>query len=75
MQSAIAAVQLHAKECKEEFPAASKEVLSNMYVDDCLTGYDSVEASVELQMSLDKRGVARSPQPHCLTRSGTIEYH
>jgi len=30
------------------------EVLSNMYVDDCLTGDDSVEASVELQKSLDK---------------------
>lgn len=51
---AIATVQHHAKECKEEFPAASMEVLSNMYVDDCLTGDDSVEASVELQKSLDK---------------------
>ena len=53
---AIATVQHHAKESKEEFPAASMEVLSNMYADDCLTDDDSVEASVELQMSLDKRG-------------------
>jgi len=51
---AIATIQHHAKECKEEFPAASMEVLSNMYVDDCLTGDDSVEASVELQKSLAK---------------------
>ena len=51
---AIATVQHHARECKEEFPAASMEVLCNMYVDDCLTGDDSVEASVELQKSLDK---------------------
>jgi len=51
---AIATVQHHAKECKEEFPAASMEVLSNMYVDDCLIGDDSVEASVELQKPLDK---------------------
>lgn len=74
---AIATVQRHAKECKEEFPAASMEVLSNMYVDDCLTGDDSVEAAVELQQSLDEimeRGGFNltkwasnskgSPQPH-----------
>ena len=51
---ATATVQHHAKECKEQFPAASMELLSNMYVDDCLTEDDSVEASVELQKSLDK---------------------
>ena len=51
---AIATVQSHAKECKEEFPAASMEVLSNMYVDDCLTGGESVEETVKLQKSLDE---------------------
>ena len=51
---AIATVQHHAKECKEEFPAASIEVLSNMYVDDCLTGGESVEATMGLQKSLDE---------------------
>ena len=51
---AIAAVQSHAKKCKEQFPDASREVLSNMYVDDCLTGADDVGATVELQQSLDK---------------------
>ena len=51
---AIATVQSHTKKCKEQFPDASKEVLSNMYVDDCLTGADDVGATVELQQSLDK---------------------
>ena len=31
MVLAIATVQCHAKECREEFPAASMEVLSSMY--------------------------------------------
>ena len=31
---AIATVQHHANECKEEFPSASMEVLSNTYVTD-----------------------------------------
>ena len=51
---AIATVQSHAKKCNEQFPDASKAVLSNMYVDDCLTGADNVGATVELQQSLDK---------------------
>ena len=48
---AIATVQSHAKKCSEEFPDASREVLSNMYVDDCLSGADDVEATVKLQQS------------------------
>ena len=51
---AIATVQSHAKKCSKEFPDASREVLSNMYVDDCLSGADNVEATVKLQQSLDK---------------------
>ena len=42
------------KQCSEEFPDASREVVSNTYVDDCLSGADDVEATVKLQQSLDK---------------------
>ena len=42
------------KKCSEEFPDASREVLSNIYVDDCLTGAYDVEATVKLQQSLEK---------------------
>ena len=51
---AIATVQSHAEKCSKEFHDASREVLSNMYVDDCLGGADDVEATVKLQQSLDK---------------------
>ncbi|XP_068739657.1 uncharacterized protein [Montipora capricornis] len=51
---AIATVQSHAKKCSKEFPDAPREVLSNMYVDDCLIDADDVEATVKLQQSLDK---------------------
>ena len=51
---AIATVQSHARKCSEEFPDASREVLSNMYVDDCLSSADDVKATVELQHSLNK---------------------
>ena len=51
---AITTVQSHAKKCSEEFPDALREVLSNMYVDDSLSGADDVEATVKLQRSLDK---------------------
>ena len=40
--------------CREEFPNASREVLSNMYVDDCITGTDDVGVTVESQQSLLK---------------------
>ena len=51
---AIATVQSHAKKCSEEFHDASREVLSSMYVGDCLSGADDVEATVKMQQSLDK---------------------
>ena len=51
---AIATVQSHVMKCSEELPDASREVLSIMYVDDCLSGADDVEATVTLQQSLDK---------------------
>lgn len=51
---AIATVQSHAGKCSAEFPDASREVLSNMYIDDCHRGANHVEATVKLQQSLDK---------------------
>jgi hypothetical protein len=39
---AMATVQHHATEVKNLYPEASREVLQNMYVDDCLTGADEV---------------------------------
>ena len=51
---AIATVQSHAKKCSKKLPDASREVLSNMYVGDCLSGADDVEVTVKLQQSLDK---------------------
>ena len=47
---AIATVQSHATKCRQEFPDVSSEVLSNTYVDDCLTGDDDGDATVELMM-------------------------
>ena len=51
---AIATIQSHAKKCSEEFHDASREAMSNKYVDDYLSGADDVEATVKLQQSLDK---------------------
>ena len=51
---AIATVQSHAEKCSKEFPDVSRKVLSNMYVDNCLSGADDVEATVKLRQSLDK---------------------
>ena len=42
------------RKCREEFPDASREVLSNMPVDDCITGIDNAGVTVELQQSLHK---------------------
>ena len=49
---AISTVQSHAKRYQEQFPAAAKEVLENMYVDDCLTGAENINEAIELQSSL-----------------------
>ena len=50
----IATVQNHARKCREEFPDASREVQSNMHVDDCVNGTDYAGVTVELQQSIDK---------------------
>ena len=42
----IAKVQCHATKYREEFPDASREVQSNMYLDDCLAGAGDVGATV-----------------------------
>ena len=49
---AIGTVQHHAKKSKEKFSEASETVLSDMYVDDCLTGTKDETKSVKLQQSL-----------------------
>ena len=49
---AIGTVQHHAKKSKEKFPEASETVLSDMYVDDCLTGAEDENKAVKLQQSL-----------------------
>ena len=38
---AIATVHNHAKKYAETFPDAAREILQNMYVDDCLTGAET----------------------------------
>ena len=49
---AIGTVQSHAERHKEQFPDAAKEVLQNMYVDDCLTGAQNADEAIELQRSM-----------------------
>ena len=49
---AIDTLQHHAKKFKEKFPEASGTVLSDMYVDDCLTGAEDENKAVKLQQSL-----------------------
>ena len=49
---AIKTVQNNAERYKEQFPDAAKEILQNMYVDDCLTGPKIIDEAIELQRSL-----------------------
>ena len=57
--------------CREEFPNASREVLSNMYVDDCITGTDDVGVTVESQQSLLKMMELVQVAKSCQSRSQT----
>lgn len=52
---AIVTVQSHATKYREEFPDSSSEVLSNTYVDDCLTGDDDGGATVE-ELMMERGG-------------------
>ena len=49
---AIGTVQHHAKKSKKKFPEASETILSDMYVDDCLTGAENENKAAKLQQSL-----------------------
>ena len=55
--------------CREEFRNASREVLSNMYVDDCITATDDVGFTVELQQSLLKMMELVQVAKNCQSRS------
>ena len=49
---AIATVQHHARKSKQKFPEASETVLSDTYVDDCLSGAEDETKAVKLQQLL-----------------------
>ena len=51
---AIGTVQHHAKKSKKKFPEASEAVLSDMYVDDCLTGAEDETKAIDLQQTLGR---------------------
>ena len=51
----IGTAQHHAKKSKEKFPEASETVLSDLCVDDCLTGAEDETKAVKLQQSLGRR--------------------
>ena len=51
---AIATVNAHVNKYADTFPDATREILHNMYVDDCLTGADTDNSALRLQ--LDKMG-------------------
>lgn len=42
------------KKYVEQFPNAVLEILPNMYVDDVLTGADTIDASLKLQQDMSK---------------------
>ncbi|KAK3704222.1 hypothetical protein QZH41_007842 [Actinostola sp. cb2023] len=49
---AIATIHAHATGYIEMLPRAAKELLNNMYVDDCLTGAETDEAAITLRREL-----------------------
>ena len=49
---AIATVQHHARVHRNLFPLASKEILNNMFVDDCLSGSYDVSSAIRLKAEL-----------------------
>ena len=51
---AISTVHAHAKKYAELFPNAVQEILQNMYVDDVLTGADTVDSTVKLQQDMSE---------------------
>ena len=51
---AIATVHNHANKYAETFPDATREILQNMYVDDCLTGADTDVSALKLQQEMSE---------------------
>ena len=51
---AIATVQTHVNKYKEISPYAVEEILQNIYVDDCLTGADTVDSTLKLQQEMSE---------------------
>ncbi|XP_068684143.1 uncharacterized protein [Montipora foliosa] len=51
---AIATVHAHVNKYKEMSPYAVEEILQNMYVDDCLTGADTVDSTLKLQQEMSE---------------------
>ena len=51
---AIATVHNHAKKYAETFPDAAREILQNMYVDDCLTGAETDCSALKLQQDMSE---------------------
>ncbi|XP_067049218.1 uncharacterized protein [Acropora muricata] len=49
---AIATVKAHVNKYAETFPDATREILNNMYVDDCLTGADTDNSALKLQQEM-----------------------
>ncbi len=50
---AIATVHTHSTYA-ETFPNAVREILHNMYVDDCLTGTDTVNSAMKFQQEMSE---------------------
>ena len=53
---AIATVHAHVKKYKEMTPNAVEEILQNIYVDDCLTGADTVASTRDVK-NYDDSGI------------------
>ena len=49
---AITTVNAHVNKYVETFPDATREILHNMYVDDCLTGADTGNSALKLQQEM-----------------------
>ena len=49
---AIATVNAHVNKYAETFPDATREILNNTYVDDCLTGADTDNSALKLQQEM-----------------------
>lgn len=51
---AVRCVIQAAREAKEQFPEASKTIEEDFYMDDCVTGTDSIEKAIKLAKEMDQ---------------------